>query len=171
MRTMDNKMLKKKLDIFIGKAKKLNGDPHYVALGMSIGVFVAITPTIPLHTIIAIMMAYAFKASKPAAILGVWFSNPFTVIFLYLACYKTGLFLFGETNNGFESIMVLIHQLESNAGLWEKILFLKEFIKTQLRVFMIMNIGGIVLGIPCGILTYFMTKPFISKIRKKSEAV
>jgi uncharacterized protein len=89
-------MFKKKLDIFIEKIKEFNGDPHHVSLGMSIGVFVAITLTIPFHTIIAIILAYACKASKPAAILGVWFSNPFTVIFLYFTCYKKGHFCFGK---------------------------------------------------------------------------
>ncbi len=34
---------------FFEHAKKLQGDPHYVAMGMAIGVFVAITPTIPFH--------------------------------------------------------------------------------------------------------------------------
>ena len=85
-------MLKKKIAVFIEKVKKLNGDPHYVAFGMAIGVFVAMTPTIPFHTILAIILAILLNASKPAAVLGVWVSNPFTVVFLYFACYKVGLF-------------------------------------------------------------------------------
>ncbi len=85
-------MLKKNIALFVGKVKKLPGDPHYIAFGIAIGIFVAMTPTIPLHTIIAIALAVLFKASKPAAILGVWVSNPFTVVFLYFACYKAGHF-------------------------------------------------------------------------------
>jgi len=38
---------------FIERAKTLQGDPHYVAMGMAIGVFVSVTPTIPFHTIYA----------------------------------------------------------------------------------------------------------------------
>ena len=90
-------MLKEKIRQFVEKVKKLNGDPHYVALGMAIGVFIAVTPTIPFHTVLAIALAILLNVSKPAAILGVWVSNPVTVIFLYFACYKTG-YLFFKTS-------------------------------------------------------------------------
>jgi len=39
------------------KIKQLQGDPHHVALGMAIGVFVGVTPTIPFHTVIAVALA------------------------------------------------------------------------------------------------------------------
>ena len=35
------------------QVKHLHGSPHYVALGLAIGVFVAATPTVPFQTAIA----------------------------------------------------------------------------------------------------------------------
>ncbi len=159
-------MIKDKINKFLRKVKKLNGDPHYVALGMAIGVFIAITPTIPFHTILAIALALLLKASKPAAILGVWVSNPVTVIFLYYACYKTGYLFFDNPGQTFDSIKVLIHQLESNIEFSQKIHLFNEFVKTQMKMFMIMNFGGIVLGVPGGAAAYIITKNFFSKYQE-----
>ncbi len=162
-------MFKKKFEYYLKKLKELHGDPHYVALGLAIGIFVAITPTIPFHTLLAVALAILLKASKPAAILGVWASNPFTVVFLYFACYKTG-FLFFEGNSGaFESIEILIKHLESDIHVNEKINYFSDFMKTQAKTFMVMNLGGILLGLPSGLITYIMTKSFFSRLRKKKK--
>ena len=65
-------MLKKKVELLLERIRQMNGDPHYVALGMAIGVFVAVTPTIPFHTVLAIGLSILLRGSKAAAILGVW---------------------------------------------------------------------------------------------------
>jgi len=41
----------------VRRVKKLEGNPHYIAMGMAIGVFVGITPTMPFHTVIAVALA------------------------------------------------------------------------------------------------------------------
>ena len=73
---------------WIIRIKRLNGDPHYVATGMAIGVFVGITPTIPLHTVLALALAFLFRVSKVAAALGVWCSNHVTIPFFYYWSYS-----------------------------------------------------------------------------------
>jgi len=162
-------MLKKQVNRFVEKVRALHGDPHYVALGMGIGVFVAITPTIPFHTILVILLAVVFKASKPAAILGVWVSNPFTVVFLYFACYKTGHLFFEDASGGLESIYLLIEHLEGDFHYTEKLDHFVMFMKTQLRTFMIMNFGGIVLGVPAGVGSYYVTRVYFDR-RKARRA-
>ncbi|MEN8210544.1 MAG: DUF2062 domain-containing protein [Thermodesulfobacteriota bacterium] len=163
-------MLKNRVALFTGKIKKLHGDPHYVAFGMAIGVFIAITPTIPFHTIIAVTLALFFKASKPAAIIGVWVSNPFTVVFLYFACYKTGHLFFDDSINALETIKILINHLESDIELSQKINYFIDFIQTNIRTFMIMNFGGILLGVPSSLVAYFITKGFFVTLRQKKIA-
>jgi len=158
-------MFKNNNKYYIEKIKELHGDPHYVSLGMAIGVFIGITPTIPFHTIIAVALAVRLKASKPAAILGVWVSNPMTVVFLYFACYKTGFLFFENTTGAFESIERLIHHLESDIRLSEKVSYFNGFIKTQARMFLVMNFGGLLLGLPSGLITYIITKGFFTRLR------
>ena len=159
-------MLKKKWTQFIEKLKSLTGDPHHIAFGMAIGVFIAMTPTMPFHTIFAIALALLLRASKPAAIIGVWVSNPFTMVFLYFTCFKVGHFFFENSSQAWLSIEVLIDHLESDIEFSYKIIYFIEFIKTEIHAFMIMIAGGVILGLPSALLAYGVTRFFLIKLRK-----
>ena len=87
---------KQRLKDFYARVKALQGDPGYLARGMAAGVFVAFTPTIPFHTVFSISLAFLFKGSKPAALLGSWVSNPLTIPVLYYGSYKMGVILLGR---------------------------------------------------------------------------
>ena len=80
---------------FWRQLRELRGKPHEIALGMAIGVFVAITPTIPFHTVLAVSLAALVRGSKLAAALGVWVSNPLTIPIFYYGSYRLGRFVLG----------------------------------------------------------------------------
>ena len=135
---------------FTERVKKLHGDPHYVAMGMAIGVFISITPTIPFHTVIAVALAFIFRGSKAAAALGVWFCNPLTAPLFYWGSYKAGMLFMGNQgpfNVKFESIL--------------------ELIKLGADVTMAMIMGGVILGILPGIAAYFLTRKIFLTIRSR----
>lgn len=166
-------MIKKKFLAHVQKIKELNGDPHYVALGMAIGAFIAVTPTIPFHTSLALLVAILLKASKPAAILGVWICNPLTVIPFYVGAYKVGCLFMNNSVAAMESVEKLIHRLESDVGFMDKVDLMMAFASEQLDVFLFMNLGGLILGLPVGIVTYYITRRFFIKLRlneKKGRA-
>ena len=131
---------RERLKALYRKIKALQGDPHYVALGMAIGVFVGVTPTVPLHTIIALALALVFRASKPAAVIGVWFGNPLTIPAFYYASYKLGMMLLGH-NAPLSGLQPTIH----------------EMLKMGLDVTISMILGGALLGIIPAVLAYFIT--------------
>ena len=160
-------MPRKKIADYAKEIKTLNGDPHYIALGFAIGVFVAVTPTVPFHTVLAVALAFLLRASKPAALISVWISNPFTVVFLYLASYKAGYLFFNDTDLAVQSRVNLIENLESNMGFSHKIRYLGEFIVNKMDVFLIMNLGGLILGLPMGIAAYFIVRGSFVRLRKK----
>ena len=135
---------------FIHEAKTLQGDPVYIAKGIAIGVFVGITPTIPLHTGIAIALAFIFKASKPAAVIGVWSGNPVTVPFLYFGSYKIGMFLIGK-----------------KATLDNSYWTIQELLQQGIDVTIAMILGGIILGILPAIAAYFITRNVFTAIRER----
>lgn len=62
--------------------------PHEIALSAAVGAFIGIMPG--LGTLAAILVAVPLKLNKPAAALGSFISNPFTVGPLYALSYKTG---------------------------------------------------------------------------------
>ena len=144
---------KQRLKALYVKAKSLQGDPHYVAMGLAVGVFVAVTPTIPFHTTIALAMAFALKASKPAAIIGVWFSNPITIPPFYYGSYKLGMLMLGRSD-----------------GLDPAVLSLRELFMQGLDFTIAMIIGGAVLGVVPAIASYFVTRHFFRKLRARRAA-
>jgi uncharacterized protein (DUF2062 family) len=135
---------------FTERVKQLHGDPHYVAMGMAIGVFIGITPTMPFHTVIAVALAFIFRGSKAAAALGVWFCNPLTAPLFYWGSYKVGMFILDDPapfNVKFESIL--------------------ELLKLGTDVTMAMITGGVILGILPGIAAYFVTRRIFIAIRAR----
>ncbi|MCJ7615152.1 MAG: DUF2062 domain-containing protein [Desulfobacterales bacterium] len=145
--------LREKIRQFIIRFKELNGDPHYVALGMAIGVFISVTPTIPFHTAIALALAFILRGSKAAAAIGVWFSNPLTIPLFYKGSYDVGMYILGNSapfNIEYESIL--------------------ELLKLGADVTIAMITGGVILGILPGILAYFITRRIFIKIRLRKKS-
>ena len=144
--------LKEKVKEFIETAKTLQGDPHYIALGMAIGVFIGVTPTFPFHTALALSLAFAFRASKPAAVLGVWFGNPLTMPFFYLGSYKIGMLILGN------SVPFDI-----------KYTSIPELLNLGLDVTVALIVGGALLGLPPAAGAYFITRKIFTTIRNRKK--
>ncbi len=145
--------LREKIRQFIARFKQLNGDPHYVALGMAIGVFISVTPTIPFHTVIALSLAFILRGSKAAAAIGVWFSNPVTIPFFYKGSYDVGVSILGNSapfSTEYESIL--------------------ELLKLGADVTIAMITGGIILGILPAIAAYFITRRIFIKLRLRKKS-
>jgi len=142
--------LKQKTAQFIENVKQLNGDPHYIATGMSIGVFIGITPTFPFHSILALALAYILRASKAAAAIGVWIGNPLTMPFIYLGSYKTGALILG-TSIPFDI----------------KYTTFTELAKLGVDATLALLMGGIIIGIPPSAAAYLITRRLVKKLRSR----
>jgi uncharacterized protein (DUF2062 family) len=117
---------------------------------MAIGVFVGITPTFPFHTGIAIALAYILRASKAAAAIGVWIGNPLTIPFIYLGSYKTGALILG-TSLPFDA----------------KFTTFTELTKLGLKATIALLTGGVIIGIPFAVVSYFITRRLVKKFRSR----
>jgi len=145
--------LREKIQHLITRFKQLNGDPHYVALGMAIGVFISVTPTIPFHTVIALALAFILRGSKAAAAIGVWFSNPITIPLFYKGSYDLGISILGNSapfSTEYESIL--------------------ELLKLGADVTIAMMTGGVILGILPAIAAYFITRRIFIKLRLRKKS-
>ena len=60
---------------------------------MALGVFIGMTPTVPFHTVLALILAPLLGISPVTAYLGIWIMNPVTMAPIYLTAYKVGQFL------------------------------------------------------------------------------
>lgn len=154
--------IKKHFCSLFEKIKRLQGNPHYVAMGMAIGVFVGITPTIPFHTAIAIILAFILRGSKPAAAIGVWIANPLTIPLFYYGDYKVGTGLFGGGLGEGPDIGAMIQALESGIPLVDKLEIIKAFLSHHFGVACMMVAGGVVLAVIPTIATYILTRKLVA---------
>ena len=136
------------------RMRQLEGNPHTIALGMAVGIFISITPIIPLQTVVAIALAFLVRGSKSAAVLGTWLSNPLTIPVVYYADYKLGCSLLGYRAT-LDSIA-----FDSFSQLME----------LGLEVTWAMIYGSLVLGGLLGVIAYFVTFRVFSTFRKRSLA-
>lgn len=141
---------KQKLQSFLHDFKTLQGDPNYIAKGIAIGIFVGITPTIPLHTIIALALSFVFKASKPAAAIGVWIGNPVTIPFFYIWSYKIGTLILGKTAT-------------LKNGYWE----IQQLLKLGIDTTLAMILGGVILGVLPAVAAYFISLKIFTAIHER----
>lgn len=82
----------------------LNDTPHRVALAFAIGVSIAFNPLFGLHTLIALGIAFAFRLSRGAMLLGAYINNPWTIAPLYGAGTLFGCALLGVETGGLSRI-------------------------------------------------------------------
>ena len=154
---------KKKPPVFTGprerfgqmlvRLRQLEGNPHHLALGMGVGIFVSIMPIIPFQTLVAFGLAFLVRGSKSAAVLGTWLSNPLTIPVVYYANYKVGCLLLG-----YETTLKSI-AFDSFSQLME----------LGLEVTLAMLIGGAVIGAVLGVAAYFVTFRGFIVIRRRSR--
>ncbi len=148
------------------KLLRLQGDPKVLARGIAVGVFVAITPTIPFHTTLILLLC-GMLAANPLAGVAVSFivSNPITIPLQYYWAWRLGTWITGN-NFSWASVKLLLHQVDQ-AGFMHgaQILF-----KTSISLIYTMLVGGVVLALPFAILAYWIALKGYQIARKRRSA-
>ena len=128
--------------------------PHRIALGLSLGIFVALTPTVGAKMLISVAMAVLFKGSKVAAALACWLTNPLTVPFFYAI-----FFIIGRATTPFGHSIVLPIS-------WKA----QDLFALGQDVFLAMLIGGMILGIIFAPISYILTYKYIGRLQAWERA-
>ena len=68
----------------------VDDSPHRIALAFAVGVWVAFFPILGIHTGMALAIAFAFRLSRVAILLGTWLNNPWTIAPMYTAGLERG---------------------------------------------------------------------------------
>lgn len=147
-------IIKKRLKDFYDRFLSLKGEPRAIAMGMAVGIFIGITPTIPFHTALIVLWSLLRKYNLTAAYLGSWLiSNPLTIPFLYLSQYELGRYLLGMTH---------AHAVLTDYSL-------KSIISMGWQITLPLMTGGIVMAPFFAIPAYFLTYRMILSLRRESE--
>jgi uncharacterized protein (DUF2062 family) len=57
--------------------------PHRLALAFALGVFIGMSPLLGVHTVMGILIAWIFRLNRIATIVGVYVTNPWTIVPIY----------------------------------------------------------------------------------------
>ncbi len=142
--------------------KGFRGSPQAIAGGFSLGLFLALTPTVGLQIILAVFLATFFKVSRPAALISVMVTNPVTVPPIFTFNYWVGSFFFdgpsvGEVYRHFLKIAAEMAKL----NFWEVGSQLKAFTDTGQDMIIPLLWGSMVVATISGILSYTLLARFL----------
>jgi uncharacterized protein (DUF2062 family) len=147
-------IIKKQLKDFYDRFLCLKGEPRAIAMGLAIGVFIGVTPTIPFHTALIILFGLLFKHNLTAAYLGSWLiSNPLTILILYFSQYELGRYLLGMTH---------AHLVLTDYSL-------KSILSMGWQITLPLMTGGFVMAPFFALPVYFMTYRVMLSLRKESN--
>jgi uncharacterized protein (DUF2062 family) len=132
--------------------------PHRLALGAAIGVFVAITPTVGVQTLLVVFLAWLLRANKAVGIPLVWISNPATAVPIYYPCYRIGRFLLGRPSIPTQWWRELAHPPEG----WEAMTF---YWGKFLEIAWPLWLGCTLVGLVTGWITYRVVHRLVSMHR------
>ncbi|MGE5301166.1 MAG: DUF2062 domain-containing protein [Acidobacteriota bacterium] len=57
--------------------------PHKVATAFSVGIFIGMSPLLGFHTLLGIFLAWQLKLNKLVTLVGVYVTNPWTIVPIY----------------------------------------------------------------------------------------
>ncbi|HFQ89152.1 MAG TPA: DUF2062 domain-containing protein [Desulfobulbus sp.] len=145
---------------------RLRGDPHSLAVGTGFGVFIGIVPLMPVQTIILVPLTILLRINTLAALIAATaVSNPLTFIPQYYLTWKVGdMLLPGRIS--WEQLQEVLHLIR-HESLWHGI---QTFLHLGFNTIAVLLCGGVLIGLPVGLLAYYASLLFFIKVRRKRMA-
>jgi uncharacterized protein (DUF2062 family) len=140
---------------------QLQDSPHRIALAFGIGIWIAFSPLLGLHTLMALGIAFGFRLSRAALLLGAYVNNPWTIAPLYLAGTALGCALLGVSTAGLESIEWDHHGPT----------FYRELLAHLRPYLWPYVVGNTILGVLGGVVGYFALRALLLRRRRNPAGV
>ncbi|HEX8853123.1 MAG TPA: DUF2062 domain-containing protein [Pyrinomonadaceae bacterium] len=140
----------------------IDDPPERTALAFSIGVFIAFSPFLGLHTIMATALAFFFRFNKIAIYAGTFINNPFlTLVPILVASYAVGAFILGRPVRLDAEKMRLLSDPHLLSGQYWRALL--SHVGDVLLPF---AIGGTALSVVCSLAAYPVTLRLLRRRQK-----
>ncbi|MDQ6651435.1 MAG: DUF2062 domain-containing protein [Acidobacteriota bacterium] len=144
----------------------LDDPPERTALAFSIGVFIAFSPFLGVHTILATLIAFVFRFNKLAVYSGTFINNPFlTLVPIIVASYAIGAFILGRPlripAEGIE-LLKAPHLLTSD--------YYRKVFRESWDIIWPFAIGGMMLSVVCSLIAYPVTLSLLRAHRRTKAA-
>lgn len=133
---------------------KIKDTPHRIAMAFALGVFMGISPLLGLHTIGAFFIAWMLRLNRLVAIVGVYITNPWTIVPIYSFCIWVGARL-----TGLERILPAVD--------WNDV-SLMVFMSELKHLIIPFLVGTIFVGSLSAIFSYFIIRWGVTRYRNAS---
>jgi uncharacterized protein len=144
----------------------IDDPPERTALAFSIGVFIAFSPFLGLHTILATVLAFLFRFNKLAIYTGTFINNPFlTLVPIIIASYGVGAFILGRPLRIPDEGLEILKNPRLFSGDYYRMLFVQSW-STVVWPF---SVGGLALSVVCSLLAYPLTLRALRAYRKRKK--
>jgi len=131
----------------------IDDPPERTALAFSIGVFIAFSPFLGLHTIMATVIAFLFRFNKLAIYTGTFVNNPFfTLVPIIIGSYAVGAFVLGRPLQIPDEGLQLLKNPHIFSGSYYHRVFVESW-----NIVWPFTVGGMVLSVVCSVLAYPLT--------------
>ncbi|MBM3245168.1 MAG: DUF2062 domain-containing protein [Candidatus Omnitrophica bacterium] len=146
--------MKRKYKKVLVKLLRLNNTPAEIALGVAIGVFIAILPLYGFHTLLVLIAALLVRpANKIAMLVGTNISLPPTVPFITWAGYEIGRAIL---KNNYPPLS------------WSD--FKGITFQKIANFYPPLFLGSVILGIICALIFYFLAYFIVDKTQKRKAS-
>jgi uncharacterized protein (DUF2062 family) len=144
---------------YIGRrVQRLPDTPHNIALGFAFGAFASFTPLFTMHIALAMALSWIFRSNLIAAAFGTVVGNPFTFPFIAAGALRIGNWMLRK-EDGVEEVGHLT------------LAYVREhFLDFFLSIFLPYLVGGIIPGIICAAVCYYLLRPVVAAYQKRRRA-
>lgn len=160
------------------RLRRLPGTPETIARGIFAGAFTVFSPFYGLHFVVAAVLAKLMRGNILAALLATFIGNPLTYIPIGIISLQTGHFLLGSQLRSDVEGNLFVKFSRAAGDLWHN--FVAIFTPAQAHwhelgvfyrdVFFPYMIGGIIPGLICGTVCYYLSVPVIRAYQKRRAA-
>jgi uncharacterized protein len=131
----------------------IDDPPERTALAFSIGVFIAFSPFLGLHTIMATIVAFVFRFNKVAIYAGTFINNPLlTLVPIIIVSYAVGALLMGRPLKIPDEGLELLKNPRIFTGDYYKQVFVQSW-----GIVLPFSVGSTVLSVVCSLVAYPLT--------------
>jgi uncharacterized protein len=143
----------------------IDDPPERTALAFSIGVFIAFSPFLGLHTIAATLVAFFFRFNKIAIYAGTFVNNPFlTLVPIIVVSYALGALMLGRPLSiPAEGVELLKNPHLLTADYYHQIFDQSWYVVAPFAL------GATLLSVVCSAVTYPLTLWLLRKHRKRRQ--
>lgn len=160
------------------RMRRLPGTPEQIARGVFAGAVTVFTPFFGLHFVIAALLARVMRGSIIAALLATFIGNPLTYVPIAIISLNLGHFMLGSRPTVGVNDSLFYRFGGAGRDLWHnfKAMFTDETAHWgELHVFWDTvvwpwTVGGIIPGLICGLVCYYLTVPVIRAYQKARAA-